>query len=437
MWIVADYIRIALEVIVAFGLVILFHEFGHFVVAKLAGVSVPEFGFGMGPELLGVTIGETRYKLCAFPIGGYVKLIGEDEIPPEGMPPEKSLNNKSTWQKVAVIAAGPIMNYFLGIIFFASVYIFWGMPREVAVERLSNGVIVNFVDVRKPAAKAHLKIGDAILAVDGVAVRDAKHFTQLIGERADKEVTIDLLRDSERKTIKVTPHRDTVTKKGRIGVIIRPPMPREIKNITEGSLAWKAGLRPHDIILDFNGTEFEGTRYGFKDKLRLLKYEKKTGGAKVVEIFAVPGQGAVDLGAEFYPATEKVGIGRAVVYGVKDSVRVVYLVGATIYLLIRKEVSMEEVAGPVGIIQYASNFARSGLRELINFFGLISVNLAVINLIPFPALDGSRIVFHLWEGIRRKPLDPKRIGIVHYAGFIILIALIVMITFRDILHLFQ
>ncbi|MEW6202603.1 MAG: RIP metalloprotease RseP, partial [bacterium] len=377
MWfILLEYLRIALEVVIAFGLVIFFHEFGHFIMAKLAGVSVPEFALGMGPEITGITVGDTRYKLCIFPIGGYVKIIGEDEAPPEGLPPQKSLNNKSTGQKVSVIAAGPVMNYFLGILFFASVYIFWGLPREVDVDRLSDSVVVNFVDVRKAAAKADLKSGDVILAVDGIKVKGTEHFSELIGARADREVVIDLLRGGRKLKAQVTPRLDDVTKKGRIGVVIRPPMPREIKEITVGSPGWTAGLRRGDVILDFNGAEYDGTRYEFNGSVNLLKYDKKTGGVREVKV-AAPARGTTDLGAEFYPPMEKIGIGRSLMYGAEDSVRVVYLVAFTIYKLIRKEVSMEDVAGPVGIIQYASNFARSGLRELINFFGLISVNLAV------------------------------------------------------------
>lgn len=492
-YLIFDYVYIAVMIIIAFGLVILFHEFGHFVVAKLSGVEAPEFAFGMGPELFGFNAGGTRYKVCLFPIGGYVKMVGEDEAEPGELdvPRERNFQYKSTPVKVGIIVAGPVMNIILGFILFASIVLFWGVERGVMVEELSNRTIVELADPRKPAGKAGIKRGDSILTADGVAVKSTAHFSKLIGRWPGRKVEIDvlrggkriristtrlelsqrtliqkddiplsvdgikagskkhfaklvkersaasieLLRDGGKIHISVAPGINPTTNKGEIGVAIRAPDPREIQSVTKGGPAWNAGLRKGDVILDFNGEQFLEDSYSFEGSVQLLVFKAGEGTTKSVTVESPEGGGRTELGAALYPMMEKVGFFRSVVYGARLTGINMVWVAKILYWLVSKKVSTKDVAGPIGIIQYSAYFARTGLRDFIYFFAFISVNLAVLNLIPFPALDGSRIAIHTWEGIRGRPLDARRVGIVHYAGFIFLISLLVLITMRDILHL--
>ncbi|MEW5945187.1 MAG: RIP metalloprotease RseP [bacterium] len=432
---IVEFVRIAAMIVIAFGLVILLHELGHFIMAKIAGVDAPEFAIGMGPEVAGFTWGGTRYKVCLFPIGGYVKIVGEDQEEAPGTPPERNFINKSTPVKISVFFAGPFMNYVLGFVFFASIYLIWGVPRELPVgDVYSERVVIAFPDPRKPAAKAGMRQNDTVLTVDGTPVKSREHFITLIGERAERETVVGILRGDKRFTVRVVPFRDETLGRGRIGVQIDSPVPRRIKSVDRDSPAWNAGLRPGDILLDVNDQVFLGERYKFSGAIEVLKFTGEKKKPREIRV-AAPGGGETDMGVAFDPVFTRASIGTALGYGLNRTVSATLLLYVALRMLVEKKLSIGDVAGPVGIIQYASIFARSGLMDFFAFFGLISVNLAVINLIPFPALDGSRIMFHTLEALVRRPLDPRRMNFIHTVGLIILIALIAAVTLSDVMHL--
>lgn len=523
---ILEYVKIGLEVLIAFGIVIFFHEFGHFLLAKLNGVAVPEFAIGMGPEIVGFNYRGTRYKLCAFPIGGYCRMVGEedDEELESSVPREQNFRYKRPIQKISIVFAGPFLNFILAILLFAIIHMAWGVPqtppldevplratvssvnegypaaqaglqggdiilgvdgrrpvetREVieviknnpgnpveftilrngdektieitprkaedaeygqigaylsdAIDYLFDTVIIAFLDPRRVGARAGLKMDDALVSVDGENARSAGQVKQILCENAGNEIPFVVKRGGERKTIGVTPKLNTVNNCGEIGAIFTPPAPRLIEEIVPGSPAYEAGLMAGDIILDFNDDSFPGQDYTLPEETVSMAVFR--GGEGRIEL-AVSGATGASLGAELQPLNKKLGPFAAIAEGTRKSWQTVSLIGISLYKMARREVSADDVAGPVGIIQIASSFARSGFRELIGFFATISVCLGMINLFPFPALDGSRIVFHTWEAIIRRPLDPRRENMIHYVGFCILIALILFITYRDLRMLF-
>ncbi len=431
---VLEYLKITVEIFIAFGLVILFHELGHFILAKINGVAAPEFAFGMGPEIVGFDYHGTRYKICAFPIGGYVKMVGEedDEALEAGFPPEKNFRHKSPLRKISIIFAGPAMNFVLAVLLFGSIFMIWGVPRGVQVpaDRLSKSVVVEFIDPRMPAARAGLQVGDIIATVDGKPAADTQSFIKFIRSHANKEISVGILRGGKSIDLKMTPKRNSAKNWGEIGAALSPPIPREIAGVGAGTPAAAAGLKKGDIILDFGGASFDGPEYRLAaSKVDLLVYRR---GMKKNIGITVEGVKGARLGASLVPTVVRINPANALWLGAKQSVLVVVGTYDALRGMIKREISADGMAGPVGIIQYAASFARQGLRDLIFLFGTISIGIGIINLFPFPALDGSRIVFHIWEGIRRKPLDPRRESLIHYVGFCILIALIILVTLRDI-----
>ncbi len=429
---IAKYVLIGVEILFAFGLVILFHELGHFIAAKLNGVEAPEFAFGMGPEIVGVNFRGTRYKICAFPIGGYVKMVGEedDETLEATAPRERNFRYKKPIQKISIIFAGPFMNVILAILLFASIYVIWGVPRPapVPLTKFSKSVVVAFVDPRMAAAKGGLENGDVIVSFDGEKAGDRTKTIEYIRTHTGRKVVFKVKRAGKLKELTIAPKLNKAKKRGEIGAILTNPIPRKVESVEKGSMADKAGIVKGDVILDFGGADFSGDKYLLPvDGTELLVYR----GGKELKM-TLKGTAGGFVGVSLQSTVERISPFTAIKYGVQQSYISFDLMIKGIVGMIKRQESVEGVAGPIGIIQYATSFARQGIKDLINFFGFISIGLALMNLFPFPALDGSRILFHAWEAVIRRPLDPKREGLIHYIGFCALMGLILLVTLRDL-----
>lgn len=331
----------AFVAIIVFGLLVLIHELGHFTVAKLVDIKVHEFSIGMGPKLAQVKKGETAYSIRALPLGGYVRMEGEDEESDD----LRSYNNKSVLSRIAVIFAGPFMNFILAIGLFSIIFYYIGTPTTRIDE----------VIPQSPAQHMGLRSGDIIHSIDGKRMDTWQDVIDAIGNSGENPIDIVIIRDDNKVEKTVKPTRDVDTDRITIGIMAA--MEKSVfLSVQNGFIVIK------DITIDV---------------LTFLK-------------------GLVT--------------GRTNIAG--------------------------EVMGPIGILSLVGEVAKTGWLDIVNLTAVLSVNLGLINLLPIPALDGSKIMFLLAEVVRGKPIDPEKEGMVHLIGFGILITLMLFITYKDILNLF-
>jgi regulator of sigma E protease len=337
------------------GILIFIHELGHFAVAKWRRVRVERFSLGFPPRLFGFKKGDTDYCVSAIPLGGYVKMAGEnpDENAPE-VPAPDDFMAKSLWERAAIIAAGPAMNYILAFVLYAAIIGFGGR-----LEIVDNGLRVGELTEGWPAQTAGLLPGDLILAVDGQPLQDFDALRAHVGKRAGQKIVISALRGGDTLSFelvpKLSPDPQTGIEEGKIGI--------------------------------FPGTEFVDA--GFVESI-------KTGAEVTLENTAMVGQFFVRL-----------------VSG-KESPR--------------------NVGGPLFIASIAGEVAQQGWRHLLGFMAILSINLAILNILPIPALDGGQLVFILIERLKGKPLSLKQRMMVQQVGLAFLLVLIIFVTINDIVR---
>ncbi|MBQ1302231.1 MAG: RIP metalloprotease RseP [Firmicutes bacterium] len=331
-------IKTIIIVIVMLEVLIIGHEFGHFITAKKCGVTVNEFAIGMGPLLLKRVKNDTQYSLRAFPIGGYCAMEGEDEDTGSS----GSFASKSIPKRILIVSAGAIMNYLMAILILIVLLMIVGFASSTL-----SGVVEG-----SPADLAGLRAGDTILAVNG---EQTKNWSDVVDE-------ISAAKEGDNLTVTVDRGGETV----------------DLENVT------------------------------------VMKNE----------------DGGLYIG--IYAGRER-NLPRAVLNSFKESVELVKLMYQSLGMLITGTASVNDVVGPVGMVSVMDDGVHTGgLTYVLFMAALISVNLAVINLLPLPALDGGRLVFLLLCAITRKELNPEIEGRIHYIGFLLLMLLAVLITVKDI-----
>ncbi|GFN36445.1 RIP metalloprotease RseP [Tepidimicrobium xylanilyticum] len=322
--------------IFVFLLVVLFHEFGHFIIAKLVGIKVNEFSIGMGPKIFQREKNETKYSIRLLPIGGYVSMEGEDEKSKD----PRSFNNMPAIYRIAVVGAGALMNFVLALIVFSLVSFSVGMQTTTVAETLAGS----------PAEKVGIKAGDKIVSINDAKIKNWESIVNEISNSSpDEDMTIEVLRNGE-----------------RIGFVLRPEINSENRVLI--------GITP------------------------------------VIDKGLIP----------------------AIKGGIQKTISALTLMFDFIKMVFKGQVTTKDLSGPVGVIYTIGEAAKYGITDLLFLTGLISVNLGFFNLLPIPALDGSRIVILFLEIIRGKAIDPEKEGFIHFVGFIALILLMLTITYSDI-----
>jgi len=415
------------------------HEGGHFLVAKLTGVYVKEFAIGFGPKLASLRIGETLYSVRALPFGGYVRMAGEDreETDPE-IPERRLLYNRPPFVRILISLAGPAANLLMTLLVLVFALWMFGVPL-LQVAALIPG---------KPA-EVKLIPGDRIISIAGVPTYTVEDLDRAVQgcEGAPIEVLVE--RDGSHLGFTMTPEFDE--KEGRYLMGIYPSPITYMNTLTAldpSSVLLASGLRAGDTIVSV-GEVPTGT--GIDLLLRMNEHLPaesvevsilrmgveeicviQTGGLELDRAFS--GITLADLGTTY----RRPDFAKGIIIGAGEFANYVRLMIDWIHGIIAGQIAVSEtVAGPIGIARMLTDWAKQGASVFLQLFAYLSLSLGLLNLVPFPALDGSRAAFALYEAIRRRPIPPEREGMIHAIGFLVLIALMLLVTYQDILKLFR
>lgn len=422
--------RILIAILV-FSVIVIFHELGHFLLAKRNGITVTEFSLGMGPRLLSTVKGETRYSLKLFPIGGSCMMVGEDDDDDS----QGSFNRASVWARISVVAAGPIFNFILAFIFAMIITSVIGYDPSTVLQ----------VEEGSPAQEAGLQEGDVITEFQGKHIsigRDLELYLTLHGLQ-DENITLTYERDGEEHEISYTADSQTSY---LLGFYYMPEGEPEITQVMVDGSMMDAGVQAGDIVREINGVEIK-TSQDLQDYIS----ENPLDGSEITlgierngeirQISVTPRMTKqVDTGFVYNLYREKTNFLGVIKY---STVEVRYWITSTVEslaMLIKGQFTVNDLSGPVGIIDVIGDSYEEAKSEgtvmvwmqMLYWAILLSANLGVMNLLPIPALDGGRLVFLIIEAIRKKRINPNVEGMVHFAGFVLLMLLMVFVMFNDI-----
>jgi regulator of sigma E protease len=443
-----------LSFVVVIGILILIHELGHFLVARWTGVGVERFSIGFGPVLLRWKGKETEYCLSAIPMGGYVKMMGE-ENPLEGggggpADPAKSFALKPLPARFLIVFAGPGMNLVLAAAIFAAVFMSVGRPvLPSTLGRIQDG---------GPAALAGLRTGDRVTAVDGSPVTNWEDLLNLIQAAKGETRQIAFVREGHEQRTALTPARTKVRdlfgdEREAWDLGARPFAPAKIGEVLPGYPAAKAGLLPGDTVVALEGTpvlswdELAETIHKRAGKATVLSVERN---GRSLSVTVVP-QAVKDRG----PSGEEVEVGRigigpaaavsyvrlnpiaAVGQGLVRTWDMTALTAIGLWKLVTRQLPASTIGGPIQIAVAAGEQAKQGATSLAFFTAVISVNLALLNLLPVPMLDGGHLFFFVIEAIRGRPLSLRKREVAQQVGLFLLLLLMVFAVYNDLARIFK
>lgn len=406
-----DYLIVnALKIILVLGFLIFIHELGHFIFAKIIGVKVHEFALGFGKKLISFAKGETTYSIRLLPLGGFVKMEGEDEYSED----ERAFNKKPVGARLIIVLAGPLMNILFGLILL--------FILNIAV----GGYVSNYIEKVLPgsaAEKAGLLKGDKVIKINDKMIRIKDDINWVMGHNNGEEVKLTIVRDGKVRDYNIQPFMELNFEVNSSNVVTK---------IEEGSGLFELGLKIGDKIRSINGIQINSP-VQMKEVIRNSKTNKL--------VFEIERNNTI-IQKSFKPifirrfvigflSQPVVGDLRGLIYysfwKSMFLLKVIFIGTANV---LTGGVSINEIMGPVGIAKEIT--ARNHFFDLLSFTAYISLSLGVVNLIPFPPLDGSKILTLGIEVIRRKPINPQSEMAINIVGFSLLIILLMIVTFNDI-----
>jgi regulator of sigma E protease len=402
------------------GVLIFVHELGHFLAARRHGVRVLTFSLGFGPKILKVKRGDTEYCISAVPLGGYVKMAGENPEDPRSGQPDEFLS-KTKWQRFQILFAGPAMNIILAVVVTAFVLGMQGVRVPVYADQPA---LLGSVVAGSPAEKAGLKAGDRIIKVAGDTIATWKDLDIAIGiRRPNRDLSVVAIRDGQSITTSVRPVAEGKWETTEIGVL--PDANPLIMRIIAGDRAEAAGLKAGDIILAVNGARM-ATRPQLIDVI-------SQSGDKPLDITVRRGDGEVTvtatpeqrgnrgwLGVELSEPTKSFTPGpfEAVKLSIEHNIESSGLIFRTLAGLFTGETSVES--------------AQEGFITLLSLMAMLSINLGILNLMPVPVLDGGHILIMALEGVARRDFSMQVKEKMLLAGFVVLMMLMVTVIYNDL-----
>lgn len=435
-----------LSAIFVLGLLVFFHELGHFLAAKRMGIRVERFSLGFPPKMIGKTIGDTEYCISWIPLGGYVKMAGEH---PDAQSEEKAgepweFQSKSVGARAFVIAAGPGANFVLAFIIFWLFYVTMGVM-------LVDTTTVGRVGSESPYAAAGLQVGDEILEVDQAPVDTWEDVRQQLASGTAASLALKVRRDGRDRMVEI--------RYGGMGAAERLAgldyfRASTVSTVIPDSPAEKAGLMSGDVITSVDGvpvtqwyemvnlirgrpgveTMVSWTRNGQPHQVSIIPntaqdLDRETG--DVIDI------GQIGITQQDHLKRSPVGFISSVSMAGTQLVNVTYTILGFVKKLVMGQVSTDSVGGPIAIAQMAGDSARQGPSSLFSFMAFLSINLAILNLLPIPALDGGQLLILGVESVLRRPLSFRYRLVWQQTGMALLLLLMVFVVFNDVTRIFR
>ncbi len=419
-------------VVILLGVMILVHEAGHFWAALSVGVRVETFSIGFGPRLLGFRRGDTDFRISAIPFGGYVRMLGE-QPGEETVADPRSFQSKARWQRAIVILAGPLMNVLLAIGLIAGLYMY-GFPREVP----SLHATISSVAANSPAAAAGLQSGDRIVQIGDKHDPSWQDVVTEESLNANHTLPVVVARSGKTLTFDVTPKMDP---KDGIGVAgWRGDV--QVGDVMKGGPAQNAGMRTGDFFISVNGQPVESIltvqqaiskSNGKPVELELMRNNQ----LQKVMVTPVPGTGPKlpwRIGIVFRLPVQMVKLSPwpALVESLRFNKQNATMIFEVLRSIVAQRVSAKTLSGPIGIAQLSSEAAQEGPSSFLGLMAIVSLNLAIFNLLPIPILDGGTLLLLAVEMLLQREVSLQIKETVFKLGFVFLMMVVVFVIYNDI-----
>lgn len=442
--------------VVAIGVLIVVHEFGHYWVAQILGVKVLRFSVGFGRPLWSRRVGKDQmeFVVAALPLGGYVKMLDENEGAVPAREKHRAFNRQPIWKRMSIVVAGPLFNFLFAILAYWFVYVAGVDGIKPVIGRVLEGSI---------AQQAGFRAGDEILAIDGRVVQTWDQRRIYLFQRALDRARIDIevrraggdiyTRSLDLATIPISEVNASLVERG-LGLIGYLPPPLPVIGALEVGPAQRAGLQAGDRITQAAGQAISSweqlatiinahpgkplrldvARDGATRSVDIVPDAVEQDGRTIGRIHIRPRFGEVPPEMR---ATLRLGPIEALAEGARSTWSMSWLTLEMLYRMLRLEVSARNISGPITIAQYAGYSARIGYDQFILFLAVISISLGVLNLLPIPVLDGGHLLYYSIEGVKGSPLSERAMAIGQQVGIALLVALMLLAFYNDITRIFH
>ena len=435
------------------SIVIVVHEFGHFIVAKKLGIFVKVFSIGFGRKLIKKRFGETIYAISALPFGGYVKFAGEtesgevkeaprggdaDEIADADIDPHRYFINKHPLVRSAVVFAGPFSNYVLAVLIYVAMYVGQGLRVP------SQTTAIGDIDAGSPADSVGLMTKDTILEMGGKHVTNWDEIIDAVWEHREDVIPLEILRGQDTLTVDFKCRIED----NRVNIGFYPYISSLIGQVKRDGPAYRTGMRSGAVVEAINGAPIESfydierivhaspnvplvvrwSQEGVQHEDSITPVRKRVLKEGSKTEFKIVGQ--VGVGPSY--RNERVPLPRAVVMGFESSTRMIAEILSFLKLLVTGRTGIDAVGGPILITQMAGDMARWGFNYLIYFLAFFSINLCIFNLLPILPFDGGHLTLFFYEGATRRRLNRRLRDVLTQAGFVLLIALMIFVVVIDL-----
>jgi regulator of sigma E protease len=418
------------------GILIFVHELGHFLMARRIGVRVLTFSLGFGPKLLNIHRGDTDYCVSIIPLGGYVKMAGENPEDQRSGATDEFLS-KTKWQRFQVLVMGPVMNVVLALVVM-TVVLYQGAQVPIFDQQ---PVVIGTFSSNSVAKAAGLQAGDQVVSVDGKPVDNWDQFSTAILTKAGREVAVGYVRNGTAGSVTVVPLAQGKYDMGDIG--IQPTVHPQIGELTPGMPAAQSGLKPGDVILaadDEKDVTYEHLLTAIKahNGQPLQLTIRRNGQVQQIGVTPRMSGDKPMIGAQisaFETRMIEPGPLEAVKLSVQKNWEWMRMIAETLVGLFTRQTSVKQLMGPVAIADLSGSAAEAGWIPLFSLMAMISLNLGLLNLMPIPVLDGGHIFILALEGLARRDFSMRVKEKMLLAGFVVLLMLMVTVIYNDLMRI--